>query len=206
MWLLLLLSVLALGAIFDRVLYFHRCSISTADFLRGIATLIRRGDIGEAIQEAALTPGPIARVVHAVLQHNGADATELRLVGEEAGRLEIPDLERRLPLLSGIAYLAPLFGLLGTMLGLMQSFSSISTQGLYTTTAEIGGGVFQSLATSIAGLAVAIPAFMAYAYLGSRVDGFLSDMERAAIETSHLLLERRDREDSNTSNANEKKS
>ncbi|MFV0415436.1 MAG: MotA/TolQ/ExbB proton channel family protein [Chthoniobacterales bacterium] len=194
MWVLLLFSTVAIGAFIERIFHLYRCTISTADFLRGIATLIRRGDIGEAIQEAALTPGPVARVVHTLLLRGEADAVELRVVGEESARLEIPELERGLPLLSSIAYASPLIGLLGTLLGLLGSFSSISSQGIYTTTAEIAGGVFQSIITSTAGLAVAIPVYFAYAYLGARVDGVIADMERAAIEVSHLLLERRGKE------------
>jgi len=189
MWLLLLCSVTAVGAFFERVIFLHRCSIPTADFLRGLATLIRRGDLAEAVQEAALTPGPVARVAHTLLMRPDADPAELRAIGTEAGRLEIPNLERGLPLLSAIAYAAPLIGLLGTVLGLMEAFLAVSSQGGYTTTVEIAGGVYQSLVTSGAGLAVALAAFLAYAHLGARVDGLLSDMERAAIEIAHLLRE-----------------
>jgi biopolymer transport protein ExbB len=190
MWLLLLCSITALGTFLERVIHLHRASIATADFLRGLATLLRRGNLSEAVQEVALTPGPVARVVHAVLIRSHESPQELRAVAEESARLEIPPLERGLPLLSAIAYAAPLLGLLGTVMGLIEAFLAISSQGSYTTTAEIAGGVYQSLITTASGLAVALPAFLAYSYLGARVDGMLADMERAAVEVIHLLQER----------------
>ena len=116
-----------------------------------------------------------------------APPEELRAIAIEASRLELPRLERNLALLSTMAYLTPLIGLLGTVFGLLDAFMLISSHGGYSTTADIAAGVYQSLITSATGLAIAIPAFVAFSYLSSRVDDFVSDMERAGIEVIHLL-------------------
>ena len=187
MWVLLLCSIAALGAFLDRVVYFHRNTIATGDFLRGLTNIIHRNDITEAIRECARTPGPVAKVIHTVLSTHMAPPEELRAIAIEASRLELPRLERNLALLSTMAYLTPLIGLLGTVFGLLDAFMLISSHGGYSTTADIAAGVYQSLITSATGLAIAIPAFVAFSYLSSRVDDFVSDMERAGIEVIHLL-------------------
>lgn len=187
MWVLLICSITAIGAFLDRVIHFHRATIDVGDFLRGITTLIKKGSFTEAMQEAANTPGPVARVVHAALSRHDSSRSELREIIQEAGQLEVPNLERNLPFLSTVAYLAPLIGLLGTVVGLIQSFMMISTNSGYTTAADIAGGIYQSLLTTAGGIAIAIPTYLAYCYLSARVNDFIYDMERSGIEILHLI-------------------
>ena len=186
-WLILLCSVTALGVFFERLLSLHRSSIHTGDFLRGLANLLRRKNFTEALQECAGSPGPVPRVLHAVILKHGAPRSELREIAQEAGQLEVPRLERNLPLLGTIAYATPLIGLLGTVLGLLSAFQQISAHGGYATASEIAGGVYESLLTSAGALTVAIPAFVAHSYLSARVSAVLHDIERAAIETIEIL-------------------
>ncbi len=100
---------------------------------------------------------PVARVAHAVILRHSRPRTELREIAEEAGQLEVPKLERNLPLLATIAYGTPLLGLLGTLLGLLSAFETIAAQSGYATAADIADGVYLSLLTSASSLAVAIP-------------------------------------------------
>jgi len=189
MWLILLCSITALGVFAERILYLHRASIHTGDFLRGLANLLRKKNFAEAVQECAGTPGPVPRVLHAMLLRHSAPRAELREIALEAGQLEVPRLERNLALLGTIAYATPLLGLLGTILGLMSAFQQISAHGGYATAAEIAAGVYESLLTSAAALTVAIPAFVAHSYISARVNDVLHDIERAAIETIEILNE-----------------
>jgi len=186
-WLILLCSITALGVFSERLLSLHRSSINTGDFFRGLANLLRRGNYAEALQECAGSPGPVPRVLHAVILKHGSPRAELREIAQEAGQLEIPRLERNLALLGTIAYATPLIGLLGTILGLLNAFQQISAHGGYATASEIAGGVYESLLTSAAALTVAIPAFVAHSYLSARVNAALHDIERAAIETIEIL-------------------
>lgn len=191
MWLIVLCSVVALAVFLERLLYLHRASIAVGDLLRGLSNILRKGDYAEALQECATTPGPVARVAHAVVLRHDAPRADLKEIAEEAGQLEVPKLERNLPLLATIAYTAPLLGLLGTLLGLLDAFQTIASQSGYATAADIADGVYQSLLTSASSLAVAIPAFVAYSYLSARVSGLIHDIERAAIEIMAILDEKR---------------
>lgn len=187
MWLVLLCSVIALGIFLERLFFFHRASTPVSDLIRGLANILRKGNFGEALQECAATPGPVARVAHAIILRHELPRSELRDVATEAGQLEVPRLERNLPFLAAIAYTTPLLGLLGTLIGLLQAFELIAAQGGNITTTDIAAGVYGSLLAAAAALVVAIPAFLAHSYLSARVNDFLRDMERAGIELLAVL-------------------
>lgn len=190
MWLLVLLSIVATVVFIERLLYYHRVSIRVGEFLRGLSNLIGRRRFAEALHECAGTAGPVARVIHAALVRHEAPRAELKEIVQEAGQLEVPKLERRLPLLATIAYVAPMVGLLGTVTGLIDAFITLSSNaGGIAATADISTGVYKSLLTTAAGLAVAIPASLAYSFLSSRVNTLLHDMERAGIEIVNLITE-----------------
>ncbi len=187
MWIILACSVIALGIFLERLFFYHRISISAGDLLRGLANVLRQGNYAEALHECAATPGPVARVAHAIILRHELPRTELRDVATEAGQLEVPRLEHNLPALATIAYGAPLLGLLGTLIGLLQTFQLINAQGGNATATDIATGVYWSLISAAASLVVALPAFLAHSYLSSRVNDFLRDMERVGIELLSVL-------------------
>ena len=190
MGIILLCSVVALGVFFERLLYLHRVSIRVGEFLEGLRVLIQRNHLAEALQECVTIAGPVARVLQAALQKPDSSRAELKEITTDAGLLELPKLERNLSILSMLAYITPLIGLLGTVLGLLDAFLAITSHGGYATAADIAKGIFESLITTAAGLAIAIPAFLAYSYLSSRVNDLIHDMERAGIEIVQLLIDR----------------
>lgn len=190
MWVILALSVLGLAVFLERLVFLHRSQIRVGEFLRGLANLVREDRFDEARRQCLSTPGPAARVALCAVLAREAPRGELTAIVQEAGQLEVPRLERHLLLLTVVAYTAPLLGLLGTVLGLLEAFYLISSQGGYATVADLSGAVYQSLISAAAGLAVAIPALVAVTYLSSRVKDLLHDMERAGIEMVNLLKNR----------------
>jgi biopolymer transport protein ExbB len=190
MWVILVLSVLGVGVFLERLVFLHRAQVRVGEFLRGLANLVRKDRFEEARRQCLSTPGPVARVALSAVLARDCPRSELRDIVTEAGQLEVPRLERHLLMLNGIAYIAPLLGLLGTVLGLLQAFYLISTQGGYATVADLSGAVYQSLISAAAGLAVAIPALVAVAHLSARVKDLLHDMERTGIEMVNLLKNR----------------
>lgn len=194
MWLILFCSIVSVGVFLERIAYFHRATIRVREFLTGLANIIRRGNFAEAMHECASTPGPVARVIHAAIIHHQAPRAELRDIVQEAGQLEVPKLERRLAILATIAFVTPLIGLLGTITGLIEAFVTISSQSGLATSTDISSGIYVSLLTTAAGLVVAIPSFVAYRYLSSRVNSLMHDMERGGIEAVNLIIESRRQE------------
>lgn len=187
MWIILLCSVVALGVFFERLIYLHKASIRVGELLGGISLLIRNGRTEEALGECSASHGPVARILQAALMRPREERSVLQSVTTDAALLEIPKLERNLPILSSLAYVAPLVGLLGTVLGLLDAFLILSAHGGYATTAELSRSVYESLLNAAAGLGVAIPAFLGHSYLISRVNDIIHDMERGGIEVVNLL-------------------
>lgn len=182
-------SVVAMGVFLERLVYYHRETIHVGDFLRGIGNLIRRRGFAEALHESAGTPGPVARVVHAGVLHHAKPREQLKEILRETGQLEVPKLERYLPALSTIAYGAPLLGCLGTVGGLLDAFATLSSQSGYATATDLSRGIYQSLVTTSAGIAVGTVAFVAYCYLSARVNSLIHDMERAGIEVLQMICD-----------------
>ena len=191
-WLLLGCSLLSMAIFAERFLHFHRCSIHVGEFLHGLTNLIQKKKFAEALHEAAGTPGPVARVIHAALRRHDSARTDLKDIVCEAGQLEVPKLERYLAVLLTIAYVAPLIGLLGTVIGLIQTFVYVSGGNGFATPAILSEGIYQGLITSAVGLAVAVPTYILYSYLAAHVKTLMHDMERAGIEIVNLLIDTRD--------------
>jgi biopolymer transport protein ExbB len=190
MWLILFCSIISVAVFSERLLYFHQITIQVGEFLRGLSNLIQRRNFSEAIQECAGTPGPVARVVLTALRNREAPRSELKEIVQEAGQLEVPKLEHKLTILSTIAFVTPLIGLLGTVTGLIDAFVKISELGGYSSSNNISSGIYQSLLTTAAGLVVAIPSAVAYSYLSARVNTLMHDIERGGIEAVHMIYEK----------------
>lgn len=191
-WLLLCCFGLALAIFAERLAYFHRASLNVGEFLAGLASLIRRKNYSEALQECVATRVPVGRVLHAALIRHHAPREQLKEIVQEAGQLEVPRLERYLSVLHGIAHAAPLIGLLGTIAGLMDTFTQLNNVNGYATPADVARGVYQSLITSALGLVVAIPSFLFYSFLAAKARHLMHDLERAGIEVVNILDDHRE--------------
>ena len=191
-WLILLAAAIALATFIERVLYCHQSQINSAEFLNGVRTVLKRDNVVEAISICDATPGPVARIVKTANLNRDRGRDRVREAVEEAGLTEVPRLEEKLNLLATIAQIAPLLGLLGTILGFMDTFMQLQADGLYAHISgehSLAGGIYESLICAAAGLAVAIPAHAAYNFLVSRVNKIVLDMERAAAEIVNIVTE-----------------
>lgn len=191
LWLQAALAFFAVVFVVERLLYFHAARINAADFLRGIANHVRRKAFAEAIHEAARSPGPVARVAHTILVRNHMPRTDLRDIAEEAVCVEVPRIEKNLRALLGVALLAPLAGLLGTVLGLIDVFMEINEQGGMMTQAGMAGGIFESLITTAAGLTIATGSYVFYLSMVGKAKRLLHRLERTGIEVVNLIADAR---------------
>ncbi len=188
MWVLLGLSAVALVVFAERALYLHRGQIRSTAFLTGIKNILLKRRLMEAVTVCEETPGPVAAIVKSALLHHDADEPKLRLAVQEAALIEIPILERRMGALAAIAQVAPLLGLLGTVLGMLRSFHAFMQGGNYATPAALAGGMWEALLATALGLAVAVPTHLAHHFLRGRVRVLSHDMEWAANEIIRFLV------------------
>ena len=190
LWLLVVASAVALAVFIERVLYCHRAQINSTEFLNGVRTVLKRDNVVEALSICDATPGPVARLVKTAILNRDQGRERVREALEQAGLVEVPRLEEKLNILATIAHLAPLLGLLGTVLGFIQVFTGIEEAGLYAHIGQLSKGVWQALICTAAGLAVAIPTYAGYNYLVSRINDIVLDMEKAASEIVNIVTEK----------------
>ena len=188
-WLILIAAATAAVVFIERALFCHRSQINSAEFLNGVRTVIKRGNIVEAIAICDATAGPVARLVKAAILARELGRDRVREAVEEAGLTEVPRLEEKLNLLATIAQIAPLLGLFGTIVGFIDVFGQIEQAGLYAHIEMLSHGVWKALICAAGGIAVAIPAHAGYNYLVSRVNKIVLDMERAAAEIVNIVTE-----------------
>ena len=188
-WLILIAAAAAAVVFIERALFCHRSQINSAEFLNGVRTVIKRGNIVEAIAICDATAGPVARLVKAAILARDLGRDRVREAVEEAGLIEVPRLEEKLNLLATITQIAPLLGLFGTIVGFIDVFGQIEQAGLYAHIELLSHGVWKALVCAAGGIAVAIPAHAGYNYLVSRVNKIVLDMERAAAEILNIVSE-----------------
>ncbi|MBN8456308.1 MAG: MotA/TolQ/ExbB proton channel family protein [Verrucomicrobia bacterium] len=194
-WVLLGLAFIGAVCVIERMFFFHRARINVGDLLVGLGHHIRRRAFAEALHEAARAPGPVARVAHAALLRYYLPRRDLRDVVREAGQLEVPRIENNIRAILGVALLAPLVGMLGTLVGMVEVFQNVSERGGFSVPAELSVGVFTALITSVVGLTVAVPMYLFYLYFLGRAKRLIHRIERAGIEMVHLLADAREEEE-----------
>src|SRR5580698_8367530 len=123
LWVILVASAVAIVVFIERALHCHRAQINSAEFLNGVRTVLKRDNVVEALSICDATPGPVARLVKTAILNRDHGRERVREALEEAGLVEVPRLEEKLNLLATIAQLAPLMGLLGTVLGFFETFT-----------------------------------------------------------------------------------
>jgi biopolymer transport protein ExbB len=189
MWLLLALSAVVIVVFIERLLHYHRAQINSLEFLNGVRNVLKRDNVVEALSICDATPGPVARLVKTAILNRDRGREGVRDSLEEAGLLEVPRLEDKLNLLATIAQIAPLMGLLGTVMGFLQMFHDLQSAGPYASSSLLAQGIWKSLISMAAGLAVAIPTYASYNYLVSRVNSIVLDMEKASTEILNIVAD-----------------
>jgi biopolymer transport protein ExbB len=187
MWAILAASMLAIAVFAERLIYFHRCGMPMDPFLKGIANLLKENRAEEALERCDEAYGPAVRVVQAAILKRHLPKEDLKEIVQEVAQLQMPRLEAHLPMLATIAYICPLLGLLGTVVGMIQAFMNMNAALGATPVNDLAAGIWEALLTTAGGLSVAIPAYIAHNFLVVRLNGIVSDMERAGIEVVQML-------------------
>jgi len=185
-WVLLVIGLIGLVIFIERTLFLHRGQIRSTSFISGIKNILAKRRIVEALTVCEETPGPVAAVTKAALLHADDDADKMRYFVQEAAVVELPALERRVGAIAAIAQVAPLVGLLGTVMGMVATFLAFERD--YATASVLSKGMWQALLSTAASLMVAIPAHLAHHFLVGRVKAIVRDVEWSGNEIMKYLL------------------
>ena len=190
-------SIVALTFIIERLFTFvrSRSRIGTEQFIASIADSLRKENIMEAVSTCEEAGGPLANVLKAgLLRYSQAqieerDITkeEIQEAIEEASLLEIPELERNLPVLGTVAVVSPLFGLLGTVTGMITAFTTIALEGTGDPQ-QLAGGISQALLTTAGGLTIAIPCLIFFQLFDSWVNRHMVEISQVSTEIVNQLI------------------
>lgn len=172
-----LISVIALTVALERAIFLRRRKIIPPGVVEAVLTLREGSHVEQALVVLKGQEGPFLNIVRAGLGRRGRSRPEIKEAIIDQGRQEIGVLERGLTVLETIAGIAPLMGLMGTVLGMIKVFSVISEQGLGQTQL-LSGGISEALITTVVGLAIAIPTLIAFNYFTRKVETLVLDMEK----------------------------
>ena len=186
-WVLLLVSAFGVTAFLERLLYYHRAQINASEFMAGVRTVLKNDNVVEAVAICDATPGPVARMAKLGILNREQTHDRLKELLDDHSRAEVPRLEKRLNMLGTIAQIAPLLGLLGTVLGFIQIFQGVWLKGNWVLANDLAGGIWQGLVCMALGLAIAIPSTIAFNYLVGRKDDIALDIEKSNAELLNIL-------------------
>jgi len=190
MYPILLCSVIVVYISIERFLVLRKAQLDVGQFMMKLRSIFQQGDVSAVLAFCSQKDAPIANIIRrGIVKHDQSDE-KVRQTVEDAGRVEVYQLEKRLSVLASIAGIAPMLGFLGTVTGMVSAFQSIESLGGSVNPGDLAGGIWEALLTTVFGLVVGIPAYALYNYFVTRVARFVNEMEVTTSEFLDLLQQR----------------
>jgi biopolymer transport protein ExbB len=190
-WVMIPLTILFLVTIFvffERFIAIRKASKIDSNFMNIIRDHIVNGNVSAARSFAKNTNNPVARIIDKGIQRIGKPIDSIEKSMENVGKLELFSMERNLSVLSLIAGIAPMFGFLGTIIGMFELFYSVAATGDFTIQ-TMANGIYTKMITSATGLIIGLLAFIAHNFLSTQVDKTANKMESSSAEFLDVLQE-----------------
>jgi biopolymer transport protein ExbB len=181
-------SVVAVAIILERLWTLQEKRVLPANVTTQAWEWVQHGQLDAEHVQQVHQSSPLGQVLAAGLAYRHTQREVMKEAIEDAGRHVVHELERYLNPLGTIAAISPLLGLLGTVSGMIRSFTAITAEGVGNP-AVLAGGISEALITTAAGLTVAIPALIAYRFLRGRVDALVVKIEKESSRFIELLLQ-----------------
>ena len=188
MYPLYFLLVIAIFVFIERVLAIKKAGTMDSKFMFIIKDHILSGNIDAAKSMAKNADNPVAKMIEKGIMRIGKPIESVEKSMENVGKLEMYSMERNLNILSLIAGIAPMFGFLGTIVGMVQLFYGIASTGEYTLN-TIAGGIYTKMITSATGLIIGLIAYVGHNYLSTQIDKAANKMETASADFLDILQE-----------------
>ena len=190
-WIMVPLFIMLLFAVYvfaERTIAIRNAAKIDANFMNIIRDNIISGNVTAARNFAKNNNTPVARIIDKGIQRIGKPLDSIEKSMDNVGTLEMYKLEKNLGVLSVVSKAAPIFGFVGTLIGLMQLFSNINNSNEFEV-GTIAGGIYTKLITSITGLVIGLGAYLAYSYLNTQIDKTSNKMEAASSDFLDILQE-----------------
>ena len=184
-WFLILASVVAVALIVERALSLKRSRVAPPRLLEDVLAMHRAQQITPEMIQKLEGSAPIGRIFAAGLRHEFAPREVIKQAMEETGRAVAHELEKYLSALGTVASMAPLMGLFGTVVGMIEIFGAQAPAG--TNPQQLAHGISVALYNTGFGLIIAIPSMIFYRHFRAQVDGFLVEMEQEAVKLVEVM-------------------
>ena len=184
---ILLGSVVALTLVLERTWFFVTIRLDAQHFSEQIFLAVREGHLDKAKESCGRVRHPIGQVFLTGLEHAGEELTEIERAMEREGRRQISFVEKNLNFLVVVIGVEPLLGFLGTILGLIQAFMAWERLGAAVSVSTLAAGIYQAMITTAAGLIVAIPYYVLYNMLLSKVNATAQEVNHYGDELLSVL-------------------
>ncbi|MCE1167210.1 MAG: MotA/TolQ/ExbB proton channel family protein [Sphingobacteriia bacterium] len=191
-WIMIVLAAMSLIGIYifiDRLLAINAASREDGNFMNSIRDFIHEGKLDAARALCRSKNTPISRMIEKGLSRLGKPLNDINTAIENVGSLEVSRLEKNIASLATISGAAPMLGFLGTVLGMVQAFYDMAMAGNNIDIQLLSNGIYEAMITTVGGLMVGIPAYIAYNILVARTKNLVFKLEASAIEFMDLLNE-----------------
>lgn len=186
---LALLSLICVYVFIERMIVVSKANRLDESFMKRIRDYIHEGEVESAYNLCRKTDSPYGRLIEKGISRIGRPVNDIMSAIENTGNIEVANLSKGLPWLATTAAGAPMLGFLGTVIGMVEAFYSIASQGNSANISTFSDGIYTALVTTVAGLVVGVAALFAYNYLVARVDAVMNRMETNTMEFMDLLNE-----------------
>lgn len=186
---LLVLTIVALFIFFERYIAIYRAGRINSKLMKNLREHIRDGKIESAFFLCQKENTPTARMIEKGMTRIGRSLADITTAIEHVGNHEISRLERRLPILASVVGAAPMIGVLGTVIGIIQAFYEMASSGATIDLTLIFSNIYQTLVTTVAGFVVGLIAYFAYNILVASVKSAISNLKSVSIEFMDILNE-----------------
>ncbi len=186
---LALLSLICVYVFIERVIVISKANRLDDSFMKRIRDYIHEGEVESAYNLCRKTDTPYGRLIEKGISRIGRPVNDIMSAIENTGNIEVANLSKGLPWLATTASGAPMLGFLGTVIGMVEAFYSIASQGNSANISTFSDGIYTALVTTVAGLVVGVAALFAYNFLVARVNAVMNRMEAKTMEFMDLLNE-----------------
>lgn len=194
MYIILITFIFMLGVLVERivVLYFQS-NVDKEGFTKVLQKNLLAGDLPGALKLCSISKFPLARILHAGLIKARESDEAVQAALDEAALRELPRIEKRIGYLAMLGNAAVLMGLLGTILGLIRAFGAVAEADAASKATELAKGISEAMYNTAFGLAVAISSIIAYAFLQSKAQALVDDINETTVSVMNLITANRDK-------------
>jgi len=190
LWVILLLAIPVIAILIERLMYFRRISMDEDKLFARVKGAVEKGHHDEALAICDTAEAPLAAVIRAGIEYRALPETDLKEAVRDAAVRELPRIERAIGVVNVIGNISPLIGLLGTVSGIINSFNVLGSFGAVSDPSVLAKGISEALLTTAAGIVIAVPAMVVYAWLSARANAVIGRLEGQANDMVRLILKR----------------